>query len=331
VTTKKHDQSGKKWDAKDETGLRFEKGVKNVEFYRDVKPILDRSCVPCHTRTADKPAGSLVLDDDKPMVAQVNVLTVPSGTYFRLALDSGARFGHKPLVSGWRYTNASRYIRMFQSRRSLLVWKIYGQRLDGWTNDDFPTETLPGDPNTLQQKGKPVPNTPSNRNRADLDFTGSAMPPPEAVQSGKAAPLTDEDRLTIVRWIDLGCPIDMDFDQAKPQERGYGWMCDDNRPTLTLTYPRAGANTELTRLLVGMHDYYSGLDRESFQVVADFAIDGVAAGENLAKKFRPLTYGVWELKLASAITELRRGRLNITVKDRQGNVSRVERTISVGR
>ena len=331
LTTKKHDQSGKKWDAKDETGLRFEKGVKNVEFYRDVKPILDRSCVTCHTRTADKPAGNLVLDDDKPMVAQVNVLTVPSGTYFRLALDSGARFGHKPLVSGWRYTNASRYIRMFQSRRSLLVWKIFGQRLDGWTNDDFPTETLPGDPNTLRLKGEPVPNTASNRNRADLDFTGSAMPPPEAVQSGKAAPLTDEDRLTIVRWIDLGCPIDMDFDQAKPRERGYGWMCDDNRPTLTLAYPRAGANTELTRLLVGMHDYYSGLDMESFHVVADFAIDGVAAGENLAKKFRPLTDGVWELKLASAITELRRGRLNITVKDRQGNVSRVERTISVGR
>jgi hypothetical protein len=26
---------------------------------------------------------------------------------------------------------------MFQSRRSLLVWKIFSRRLDGWTNDDW--------------------------------------------------------------------------------------------------------------------------------------------------------------------------------------------------
>ena len=64
LTTKKNDQSGKKWDAKDETGLRFEKGVKNVEYFRDVKPILERSCVACHTGKPTKPAGNLVLDDD---------------------------------------------------------------------------------------------------------------------------------------------------------------------------------------------------------------------------------------------------------------------------
>ena len=72
------------------------------------------------------------------------------------------------------------------------------------------------------------------------------MPPPEAVagtydgpdgQKIKVAPLTDEDRRTLVRWIDLGCPIDLDYDPAKPQKRGYGWMLDDQRPTLTLTYP----------------------------------------------------------------------------------------------
>src|SRR5262249_50800385 len=41
LTTKKHDQSGRQWDDKNETGLLFEKGVKNVEFHRDVKPILE--------------------------------------------------------------------------------------------------------------------------------------------------------------------------------------------------------------------------------------------------------------------------------------------------
>jgi hypothetical protein len=68
---------------------------------------------------------------------------------------------------------------------------------------------------------------------------------------------------------------------------------------------------------------------DSFRVVADFAIDGVAAGENLAKKFRPITRGVWELKLARPIARLAKGALDVSVKDRQGNVSRIERTFSV--
>jgi hypothetical protein len=68
---------------------------------------------------------------------------------------------------------------------------------------------------------------------------------------------------------------------------------------------------------------------KSFRVVADFAVDGVAAGEDLARKFRPVTQGVWELKLARPITRLARGKLEVSIKDRQGNVSRIQRTFSV--
>src|SRR5262249_9597664 len=82
LTGKATDQSGRKWDGKDETGLRFEKTVKNVEYFRDIKPILDRSCVACHTGKADKPVGNLVLDDVKPISVSY-VGNVP-GTYFRL-------------------------------------------------------------------------------------------------------------------------------------------------------------------------------------------------------------------------------------------------------
>ena len=114
---------------------------------------------------------------------------------------------------------------MFQARRSLLVWKVFGKRTDGWSNDDFPTEAEPGNPKTLRLKGEAVPDTVANRNRADLDYVGGPMPPPEAVagtyvgpdgKKVKVAPLTDEDRLTLVRWIDLGCPIDLDYDAAQP-------------------------------------------------------------------------------------------------------------------
>ena len=165
------------------------------------------------------------------------------------------------------------------------------------------------------------------------------MPPPEAVAGTylgpdgnkiKVAALTDEDRRTLVRWIDLGCPIDLDHDAKKPEDRGYGWTLDDNRPTVTLTHPRAGANPELTRILIGMHDYYSGLDEASYRVTADFAVNGLKSGENLAPGFQRKTQGVWELKLREPITALASGTLVVSAKDRQGNETRIERTIRVG-
>jgi hypothetical protein len=323
LTTKAKDESKRQWDVKSETGLRHEASVKNVEYHRDIKPILDRSCVACHTQKAADPPAKLVLDDDKVMPVP-NRPAVP-GTYYRLAMDREAKFGHKPVIHNgqWRQTNASRYIREFQSRRSMLIWKIYGERLDGWTNDDFPTEKVPGDANTLIWRGKPFANTQPNRNLADLDYLPPQCPPPD----GKVPALTDEEKRTFVRWIDLGCPIDLDFDSAKPQAAGYGWMLDDNRPTLAVTEPRPNANAPLTRILVGMHDYYTGLDMKSFTATADFAIDGVMPGENLAPRFKTTSQGVWEYRLTTPIKTLDRGVLTISVRDHGGNVTRIVRTI----
>ena len=179
-------------------------------------------------------------------------------------------------------------------------------------------ETKPGDARTLSLKGEPVANTLANRNRADLDFTGKIMPPPEAVKDGTVKPLTDEDRLTIVRWIDLGCPIDL--------EPGFGWMLDDQRPTLTVASPKIGANPPLERILIGMHDY-AGLDEKSLEVVADFAVNGIPAGTNLASGFKSTSSGVWELAVMPRITTPR-GNLVVSVKDRQGNATRIERSFS---
>lgn len=118
------------------------------------------------------------------------------GDYVRLANDSNAQFGYPPLVNvggpRWRQTNAGRYIRAFQSRRSMLMWKLFGQRLDGWTTADHPTETVPGDASTLPP-GASV-------NAADLDYTGTMMPPP----GSGVAPLTIDEKMTFARWIDLG-------------------------------------------------------------------------------------------------------------------------------
>ena len=337
LTSKNRDESGRKWDARGETGLRFEKGIKNVEYFRDVRPIFERSCVACHTKKVEKPAGNLVLDDETPMrgPGSLGGVTVGPprpvpGTFLRLALDHTGRFGHKSPVGGWPHPQASRYVRAFQARRSLLIWKIHGKRLDGFSNDDFAVEAVPGDPNSLRYRGKPFPNERGDWRLVNLAYSGNVMPPPEAVKAGKVKPLTDEDKRTLARWIDLGCPIDLDFDPKEPGRRGNGWMQDDNRPTLTLTSPRAGANEELTSILVGMHDCDSGLEMGSFRVVADFAVEGTAAGKDLASRFRPRSPGVWDLRLRQPIRKLSRGRLTVSVKDRQGNVSRVERTFSVG-
>ena len=77
-------------------------------------------------------------------------------------------------------------------------------------------------------------------------------------------------------------------------------MLDDQRPTLTLTSPKAGANPPVGRLLVGIYDY-GGLDEKSLTVVADFPVNGVPAGQNLASRFRPAGQGTWELPLSSPL------------------------------
>jgi hypothetical protein len=361
LTARHHDESKQRWDATGEAGLRFAKTeVANVEYWRDVKPILQRSCAPCHSsksvaadvsRLASKPefdqslvtsaatnvVGNLDLDADDQLIQRERHGKFP-GTYYRLALDESAKFGHKPVgYDSWGYPNASRYIRKMQSRRSLLVWKIFGERLDGFSNDDHPSEPEPG-AGYFTHKGQRVP-TEKNRHRYDLDHQGEPMPPPAAVtgtytnaagQRIKVPPLTDEDRFTIVRWIDLGCPIDLDYDPAQPDARGFGWMLDDNRPALTLTLPRAGANAALDRILIGAHDYYTGLDEQSLTVTASFPVNGLAPGENLAPRFKHLSQGVWELKLTKPVRELAHGTVAVLVKDKQGNLHRIERWFSVG-
>src|SRR6185295_1032496 len=269
--------------------------------------------------------GNLVLDGDDERI-QVEQQGKLPGTYVRLALDEKAKFGIKPVgYDSWGYPNASRYVRKLQSRRSLLVWKLYGRRLDGFTNDDHPSETEPGS-GILAQRGEPV-DLAKNRSRWDLDYRGREMPPADAVAGtykgpdGKAIkvePLTAQDRRTIATWIDLGCPIDLDYDPAHPEARGLGRMCDDNRPILTVTAPKSGANGPLDRILVGLWDYYTGLDPASLRVTADFELDGVPSGENLAPKFKALTTGVLELRLSKALRDLAKGRLTFSVKDRQG-------------
>jgi hypothetical protein len=337
ITTKEHDESKQRWDADDSSGLRYEDApVVNVEYWRDVRPILSQSCVACHSsRGGQSPAGNLDLDADGERV-KTEQEELP-GTYYRLAADEKGQFGHKPVGwDSWGSPNASRYIRKLQSRRSLLVWKVFGQRLDGFSNDDHPSESEPGKTDLLL-KGEPL-EVERHRARYDVDYVGSQMPPPEAVagtyktpdgKTVKVEPLSDTDRRVLACWIDLGCPIDLDFDPGNPDAFGFGWTCDDQRPTISLPWPRPGANKELSRLLVGMYDYGSGLDEKSFRVTADCELAGKPAGENLAPLFARTGDGIWEWRLSEPLMSIPQGTLTVTIRDQQGNESRTARTFSI--
>jgi len=281
-----------------------------VEFIRDVRPILQRSCVPCHTQSNPTPPGNLVLDDYEEYGLYVQF----PGDYARLANDTGAQWGYRPVVSSrtWRQTNASRYIRRFQSRRSLLMWKIFGARLDGWSNADHPTESTPGNAATLPAG--------EGANAADLDYTGTMMPPP----GSGVPPLSEDEKMLMARWIDLGCPIDH---FGSP----YGWLLDDWRPTLEVSLPRAGVNEEpLNEIRVGIADADSGIDPASLSITADVAIADRAAGAELADLAVASGAGIYSIPLSTPLTALTEAHLDVSVADQQGNITRVQRHFSIG-
>ncbi len=321
--------TGIKYDAANSTTLRFaNSGPANVEYHRDIAPIFARSCAACHlSQEGKEPAAKLDLAADATQIQAEHLGQFP-GTYYRLALDERAKFGHKPVrYDSWGYPQASRYIRKFQARRSLLVWKIFGERLDGFANEDHPSESQPGAGDIVYKGEKLDPER--HAHRMDVDFTGNIMPPPDAVKAGKVQSLTDEDRHTIARWIDLGCPIDLDYDSQHPENRGYGWMLDDNRPVLTLARPLEHETKPLDRILIGMADYYTGLDPNSLIVLADFKLNGKRTTQNLAPQFKDLGDGRWELKLDPPLTKLKDARIAVSIKDKQGNTTTIERTFSV--
>jgi len=290
-------------DAQGQPALRVENVPQlSVEFLRDIRPILQSRCVSCHQGAAA--AGNLDLAD-------TSISNNLPGDYRRLAADGDALYGYPPVISNgiWRQTNASRYIRKFQSRRSLLIWKLFGQRLDGWSNTDHPTESVPGNASTLPAG--------ANANEADLDYTGSIMPP------APVTPLTADERLLFVRWIDLGAPIDT----GNP---AYGYLLDDLKPTLTVSLPRAGVNLSvITQLRFAFADAHSGIDLASLSVSADFAVNGRAPGAELADLSQAAGDGIYEIALATPLALVSNWHLRVSIQDQQGNITRVNQAFSV--
>ncbi len=139
----------------------------------------------------------------------------------------------------------TRYLRAFQSRQSLLLWAVWNERLDGRLDSS----------------------------RADdLDFvaTFGANGHP-ALQA-----LTNGERMTLSRWVDLGAPIHLGA--------SWGYHEDDLRPTLVVrpSEEAARALPYLDELEIAAFDVESGVVASSLEVTSDRMIGGFPPGANLA-------------------------------------------------
>jgi hypothetical protein len=196
----------------------------------------------------------------------------------------------------WYLPQLTRYLRAFQSRQSLLLWKVWGERLDGRTNDS----------------------------RADdLDFVPSAAHP-----AGVGVPgMTGEEKLTLARWVDLGAPIDLTRGGASAP---WGYLEDDLRPALVLRPSLEAARAAggaIDVLEVAAFDVESGVVPGSLTVTCDRALGRFAAGTNLAagKALDP-EGGVLRLVLPRRVNVADRPVFTVTVRDAAGHVTRIVRS-----
>jgi hypothetical protein len=278
------------------------------EYTRDVAPILKSKCASCHTSVGRSPAAGLDLDRD-----HLDVNGYP-GTYAFLAQRRTAQNPTPEAITPdgtWWGPQATRYIRAGQSRQSLLAWKVFGRRLDGRANADRPTETVPGDPGTIPGG--------ADFSDCDLDYAGEAMPPPS---SGLA--LTWAERMTIARWIDIGCPIDL------PGPNTFaGFFEDDTRPTLTLVPvdEAAQAAGKLTRFVIGAYDLESGLDPSTLSLTLNVASGGSPPGTNLAAGLS-IAEGVPLAITLPAPVSLASGNVvaRLAIEDHAGHLTEIVRT-----
>jgi hypothetical protein len=189
-----------------EEGVEYIKGaVVGVEFNRDVKPILKDNCATCHTIGGS--GGSFVLDGS-------------NGRSVWDTLSDNKRSDGKKFIAPQK----SKYIRVPQARQSLLTWVIYGERLDGRTNE-------------------------SRKNDIDYPVNHPSLN------------LSDKDKRTVARWIDLGGPIDF------PQTDGMGYTDDNQLPVVTLKVDKEDEYGYT--ILIGAIDVHSGINWSSLNVTVE--------------------------------------------------------------
>ncbi len=259
-----------------------------VEWFRNVEPILEKHCASCHGGAS--PAAGLPLSRSAARITQDGVSW--PGAYYRLVLDTFAELSPAPPAeqAQWYLPQLTRYLRGFQSRQSLLMWNVWGERLDGRTNE---------------------------ARTDDLDFIPSSAHP-----AGVGVPgMLPEEKLALARWMDLGAPIDL----GSP----WGFLEDDLRPTLVVrpSVAQARAAGGIDTLEISAFDAESGVVPGSLTVTCNLRLGSFAAGANLAAKRMIDPEGsVLRLLLPRRVRPDQRPVFTVTVRDATGHVTQVVRT-----
>ena len=66
------------------------------------------------------------------------------------------------------------------------------------------------------------------------------------------------------------------------------------------------------------------------EIELTLVVEGAEAGTNLASRFEPAAEGVLIYQLARPLSVLESGEITVSVKDEAGNVTKIERRISIG-
>jgi hypothetical protein len=262
-----------------------------VEWFRDVEPILETRCASCHGGAS--PAAGLPLSRSTPRIQRDGVAW--PAAYFRLVLDTFAEFSSPPPngEARWYTPQLTRSLRAYQSRQSLLLWKVWGERLDGRRNEDR------GD---------------------DLDFVPSSAHPAGLGVAG----LTGEQKLTLARWVDLGAPIDLSSAGASP----WGFLEDDLRPALVLrpSVARARQAGFVDVLEIAAFDVESGAVPSSLAVTCNLRLGGFAPGANLAAGKRLDPEGsILRLVLPRRVRMTEGAVFTVSVRDAAGHTTKIVR------
>ena len=226
-----------------------------VEFTRDVLPILKKNCYSCHGGKLKNTNGITMYQH--PMSTYQSIMRPRRGQNFT-------------------WPQVSKYVRTPQARQSLLVWIAYGLRLDGRSNMS---------------------------SKKDVD-----MPHHPAID------MSDKDKRTIARWVDLGSPIDLEHAE------GFAYTDDNQLPVIALTMPT------VNEIQVSANDLHSGVDWDSvtfqYKVLnnakskkADFKTLKVSQG------YKTSNPNIFRFNIIEKqINKLSDAIIVVSIKDKTGNV-----------
>jgi hypothetical protein len=191
-----------------------------ADWVTDIAPIIQARCSSCH-------------GEGQPAHLATG-LRLDINAYELIAKNQTSKPGDS-VVPRYSCCTASRWISFNSARSSMLVWALYGERMDG------------RDPAT----GLPFPNS-----EVLVDNLGKEYPetwPNVATHAAYVVGMTEAEKRLIARWIDIGAPKTNAHD-------------DTMAPVLTVT-PVLTSNV-VTSLIVGYWDE-SPIDPLSFSVTVD--------------------------------------------------------------